>query len=249
MSGHNRWSSIKHKKAATDAKRGQLFTRIIREMTIAAKEGGGDINANSRLRTAAAAARAANMPTKNIDNAIKRGTGEIPGMEYVELTYEGYAPGGVAVIVNCSTDNTNRTAAEVRHVFTKYNGNLGAMGCVAWMFERKGVITIEAGKTTEDQLMEVALEAGAEDIESDGEMFTVTTSASNLEPVREAIEKAGIEMVSAESSLVPQNTVRVEGREAESCMKLLSKIEELDDVTNVAANFDIDDEVIEKFSE
>lgn len=246
MSGHSKWHSIRHKKAAVDAKRGRIFTRLIREITIAAKMGGGDPDANPRLRTAVAAGRAANMPAKNIDNAIKKGTGEIPGVSFEEVEYEGYAPGGVAVIVETSTDNKNRTTAEVRHAFSKHNGNLGAVGCVSWMFDRKGVIQIDAARTTEEKLMEVALEAGAEDIESDEDGFTVLTDPNELETVREAIVNADIEVDAAEARLVPQNTVKVEGKEAEQCLRLLNALEELDDVQKVSANFDIEDELIEQ---
>ncbi|MCX7045039.1 MAG: YebC/PmpR family DNA-binding transcriptional regulator [Candidatus Sumerlaeota bacterium] len=247
MSGHNKWSTIKHKKAAVDAKRGRIFTRIIREISIAAKESGGDPNTNPRLRTAISAARAANMPAKNIENAIKKGTGELPGVSYTEVTYEGYGPGGVAIIVHTSTDNTNRTAAEVRHAFAKHNGNLGAIGCVSYLFERKGAIEIEAGKTTEDKLMEIALDAGAEDIESSEDGFSVKTAPADLEKVRAAIAGAGIEIVSAESKLIPKTTTRVEGRQAEQCLKLIAFLDDMDDVQEVAANFDMPDEILEKF--
>jgi len=249
MSGHNKWSSIKHKKAAVDAKRGKIFTRLIREITISAKEGGGDPEGNARLRTAINAARAANMPSKNIENAIKRGTGELEGAQFVEVIYEGYGPGGVAIIVHTSTDNTNRTASEVRHAFSKHNGNLGAMGCVSYLFHRKGIIQIEAAKTTEDKLMEIVLDAGAEDIQLDGDTFTVTTQPSDLEKVREAIQKAGIEIMSAESKLIPQTTTRVEAKEAEQCLRLLAHLDDLDDVSSVSANFEMDDAILERFAQ
>lgn len=248
MSGHSKWSSIKHKKASVDAKRGKIFTRLIREITIAAKSGGGDPDGNPRLRTAIAAARSANMPSKNIDNGIKKGTGEIPGISYEEVTFEGYAPGGVAVMVECSTDNNNRTTAEVRHAFTKLNGNLGQNGCVSYLFDRKGVVVIAADKTTEDDLMEAALDAGAEDIEGDEEAFTVTTAPNDLDAVREAIDAAGIEISEAEIRMIPQNTVHVEGKEAEQCLRLLTMLDELDDVLKVSANFAADDDVFENFA-
>ena len=241
MSGHNKWSSIKHKKAAVDAKRGKIFTRFIREITIAAREGGGDPDGNPRLRTAIASARGANMPSKNIENAILKGTGELPGAVYTEATYEGYGPGGVAIIVHTSTDNMNRTASDVRHAFTKHGGNLGAIGCVSYLFDRKGVIQIPATATTEEQLMDVALEAGAEDIEEEDGVFVVKTDPSDLDAVRAAIDQAGIEIESCEKTMIPQTTTKVEGKEATRCLKLLQHLDDLDDVDSVSANLDIDE--------
>ncbi len=248
MAGHSKWSQIKHKKAATDAKRGKVFTRVIREITIAAKMGGGDPAGNPRLRTAIAAAKDVNMPQKNVENAIKKGTGEIEGVSYEEITYEGYGPGGVAIMVDCTTDNRNRTAAEIRHLFSKGNGNLGAVGSVSYMFEKKGIISVSGEDIEEDRLMEVALEAGAEDIkqEEDGS-FTITTSQSDFNEVREQIEQADFKIASAEIASVPNLTKAVEGKDAEQVLKLLGQLEDHDDVQNVSANFDISDDLIEQF--
>lgn len=247
MAGHSKWSSIKHKKAAADAKRGKIFTRIIRELTIAAKLGGGDPSGNPRLRTAIAAAKDANMPLKNIENAIKKGTGEIEGVSYEEITYEGYGAGGVAIMVDCTTDNRNRTAAEIRHLFSKGNGNLGAVGSVSYMFEKKGLITVTGEGTDEDSLMEVALEAGAEDIrrEDDGN-FTVTAPPAAFDEVREKIELANFKIDNAEVASVPNMTKAVDGKDAEQVLKLLGQLEDHDDVQNISANFDISDELIEQ---
>jgi len=247
MSGHSKWHSIKHKKAAADAKRGKVFTRVIRELTIAAKMGGGDPAGNPRLRTAIAAAKEVNMPWKNIENAIKKGTGEIEGAVYEEITYEGYGPGGVAIMVDCTTDNRNRTAAEIRHLFSKGNGNLGAVGSVAYLFEKRGIISVAAEGTDEDKLMEAALEAGADDIRSEDESFTVSTTPQAFNEVREAVEQAGFKIEGAEITNVPNMTKAVEGKEAEQVLKLLSNLEDHDDVQNVSANFDISDELIEQF--
>lgn len=247
MAGHSKWSSIKHKKAALDAKRGKIFTRIIRELTIAAKMGGGDPSGNPRLRTAIAAAKDANMPTKNIDNAIKKGTGEIEGAVYEEIVYEGYGPGGVAVMVECTTDNRNRTAAEIRHMFSKANGNLGTVGSVSYMFEKQGIIRVAEEGTDEDRLMEVALEAGADDIKNEEGGFTVNTTQQALHDVREALEQAGFKIESSEVANVPNMTKQVEGKDAEMVLKLLGNLEDHDDVQNVSANFDISDELIEQF--
>ncbi|MFC1600725.1 YebC/PmpR family DNA-binding transcriptional regulator [Candidatus Sumerlaeota bacterium] len=247
MSGHNKWASIKHKKAANDAKRGNIFTRIIREITVAAKNGGGDTSANPRLRTAIATAKAANMPGKNIDNAIKKGTGEMPGVIYEEFAYEGYGPGGVALLVDSTTDNRNRTSAEVRHAFTKYNGNLGEVGCVTWMFTRKGQILVD-GAADEDELMMTALEAGAEDVVNDGESFTVATEPNACAEVQEALTEAGFTVLSSEIARIPNTTVKIEGKEAESLMRLLNALEDLDDTQSVSANFEMDDELLERLS-
>lgn len=248
MSGHSKWHSIKHKKAAADAKRGKVFTRVIRELTIAARMGGGDPAGNPRLRTAIAAAKDVNMPWKNIENAIKKGTGEIEGAVYEEITYEGYGPGGVAIMVDCTTDNRNRTAAEIRHLFSKANGNLGAIGSVAYMFDKQGIVIISADKADEDRLMEAALEAGADDIKADEDgHFTVQTPPTALNEVRETLEQAGFKIESAEVASVPNMTKAVEGKDAEQVLKLLNNLEDHDDVQNVSANFDISDELIEQF--
>lgn len=247
MAGHSKWSSIKHKKAAADAKRGKIFTRVIRELTIAAKLGGGDPSGNPRLRTAISAAKDANMPMKNIENAIKKGTGEIEGVEYEEITYEGYGPGGVAIMVDCTTDNRNRTAAEIRHLFSKANGNLGAVGSVSYMFERQGIIVVDGEGTDEDKLMETALEGGAEDIRPEEGNFVVTTTPQTIDDVREKIEQAEFKIESSEVTNVPNMTKAVEGKEAEQVLKLLGQLEDHDDVQNLSANCDISDELIEQF--
>ena len=247
MSGHSKWHSIKHKKAAIDAKRGKIFTRIIRELTIAARIGGGDVNANPRLRTAVAAAKDVNMPSKNIDNAIKKGTGEIEGAMYEEVVYEGYGPGGVAVLVEASTDNRNRTTAEVRHAFTKYGGNLGAVGSVAFLFHKRGIIVIAKEDADEDKLIELALDAGAEDVKAEDEQYTVVTPPNSLQEIREKLEAGGVKIASAEVTNIPTTTKQLEGKEAESCLKFMAMIEDLDDVQSVSANFDISDELIEQF--
>lgn len=246
MSGHSKWNSIKHKKAKVDAARGRIFTKIIKELTVAARMGGGDPATNPRLRGALAAAKSANMPSKNIDNAIKKGTGELPGVVYEDVSYEGYGPGGVAVFVEAVTDNKNRTVAEVRHVFGKYGGNLGENGSVAWMFERKGMITVAADSYTEDELMEIALECGAEDIVLEGELYEIYTAYEDFQEVRSALEEKSINMESAELTMIPQNTIKLEGKTAEHLMKLMSFLDEHDDVQNVHANFDIADEEMER---
>lgn len=246
MAGHSKWSTIKRKKAAIDAKRGKLFTRVIRELTIAAKLGGGDPSSNPRLRTAIADAKDVNMPSKNIENAIKKGTGEIEGAVYEEITYEGYGPGGVAIMVECTTDNRNRTAADIRHLFSKANGNLGAVGSVSYLFEKKGLINVTAEGTDEDKLMEAALEAGAEDIRQEDDVFLITTPPAVFNEVREAVEAGGFKIEGAEITSIPNMTKAVEGKEAEQVLKLLGQLEDHDDVQNVSANFDISDELIEQ---
>jgi YebC/PmpR family DNA-binding regulatory protein len=246
MSGHNKWSTIKHKKAAADARRGRAFTKLIKEITVAARTGGGDPENNPRLRAAIAAAKAVNMPKENIERSIKRGTGEIEGVTYEEFSYEGYGPGGVAVLVDIMTDNRNRTAAEIRHIFSKSNGNLGENGCVAWMFDKKGLIVVEQGSTDEETLMDVALEAGADDVRDEEDVYEVYTPTDSFDAVRQAFEEREIPLVSAEITMVPRNTIRVEGREAEQMLRLLERLEECDDVQNVHANFDIDDELMEQ---
>lgn len=249
MSGHSKWANIKHRKGAADAKRGKIFTRLIKEITVAARMGGGDIEGNPRLRAAVTTAKTVNMPKDNIARAIKKGTGELEGEIYDEILYEGYGPGGVAVLVECMTDNRNRTVADIRHYFAKNNGNLGEFGCVGWMFDKKGVIVVDKGTISEEELMDVTLEAGAEDVVEEESEFQVLTAPENFETVREALETAGIAMSSAEVSMVPQNTVEVtEENVARSLMKLLESLEEHDDVQNVHANFDIDDSLMESLS-
>ncbi len=248
MSGHSKWSTIKRKKGKADAERGKLFTRLIKEIAVAAKHGGGDETSNPRLRTAVQAAKAANMPAANIDKAIKRGTGELPGVIYEEIVYEGYGPSGVAIYVETLTDNKNRTVAEIRHLLSKYGGSLGENGSVAWMFNKLGVITIAEDQTTEDDLMMIAVDAGAEDIEFEDQVFRLKMQPTNLEAVKKALEENNIQYESAELSMEPTTTVKVEGKAAESLLKLMDALEDQDDVQNIFSNFDIDDSVIEALS-
>jgi YebC/PmpR family DNA-binding regulatory protein len=245
MSGHSKWSTIKHKKGALDAKRGKIFTRLIKEITIAAKIGGGDPAGNPRLRTAIADAKAANMPADNIKRAIQKGTGELPGVTYEEIVYEGYGPGGVAVYVDILTDNKMRTTPEIRHIFTKHGGDLGQPNSVAWMFEKKGQFTVSSSAIDEDRLMEVVLEAGADDLGRDGENFEGACSAAALHAVREALEKAGIPIVSSGVIMAPQNVVHLDGKKAHQCVKLLEAIEDHDDVQHVYANLEFDEADLE----
>ena len=245
MSGHSKWASIKHKKGATDARRGKLFTKIIREMTIAARLGGGDVDSNPRLRTAVEKAKGANMPADNITRAIKKGTGELEGATYEDLTLEGYGPGGVALLIEGSTDNRNRTVSEIRHLFSKHNGNLGNPGSVAYMFKPRGVIAISAEKTTEDTLMEVVLDAGADDIQSEPQGFTVYTAPADFEAVREAVTKAGIEADEAEIKKIADNNISLTGPKALQMLKLLDALEDHDDVQNVWENADISEKEME----
>jgi len=248
MSGHSKWSSIKHKKAATDAKRGKIFTRFIRELSIAARAGGGDPESNSRLRHAIDGARAANMPSDNIKKAIQRGTGELEGVNYEELSYEGYGPGGVALLVEAMTDNKNRTVSEVRYVFNKFNGNLGEQGCVSWMFTRKGIIIVATSAIGEDELMEIVLENGAEDMKKEGDNYEISCSVEDFDKVNQALKAKNIAVESAEMSKIPSTYIKLEGRHAEQMLKLYDKLEELEDVQNVWANFDIADEIIDQFN-
>ena len=249
MSGHSKWATIKRKKGKTDAERGRKFTRLIKEITIAAREGGGDPDGNPRLRTAIAAAKAENMPADNIKRGILKGTGQLPGTTYESFTYEGYGPGGVALFMEVMTDNKNRSVSEVRHILTKYGGNLGATGCVAWMFERKGVITVDTESAAEDALMEAALEAGAEDMTNDGGSFEITMDPAVLDDVRQAIENKGIKIESAEVTMIPQNTTKLEKEsEASSMLKMMDLLEENEDVQKVYANFDIDEAMLEKLA-
>lgn len=248
MSGHSKWHSIRHKKAAKDAKRGKLFTKLIKEITVAARLGGGDLSANPRLRTAVQTAREHSMPMENIERAIKRGTGEIEGVTYEEVQYEGYGPGGVAILVQAMTDNRNRTVAEIRRLFEKAGGNLGASGCVAWMFKKRGVITVAKGEVDEERLMEVALEAGADDVSDTDGTFEVLTSPENFETVKAALQNAKIPIVNAEVSMVADNTVRVTGQDALQAMKLLEALEDHDDVQSVASNADFDEDELQRLS-
>ncbi|MBN1465338.1 YebC/PmpR family DNA-binding transcriptional regulator [candidate division KSB1 bacterium] len=247
MSGHSKWSTIKRKKGAKDAERGRIFTRLIKEITVAARHGGGDETANPRLRTAIQAARTANMPLKNIENAIKKGTGELPGVTYDEVVYEGYGPGGVAIYLEALTDNRNRTVAEIRHLLTRYGGSLGENGSVAWMFHRKGIISVPAAQTTEDDLMMIALDAGADDIEREDDAFLLKADIASFEAVKETLEKNGITYKSAELTMEPKNTIPVEGKQAEQVLRLMDALEEHDDIQSIYANFDIADSVIEAF--
>ncbi|MCD6374634.1 MAG: YebC/PmpR family DNA-binding transcriptional regulator [Caldisericaceae bacterium] len=246
MSGHSKWHSIKHKKAKVDAQRGRIFTKIIKELTVAARLGGGDPEANPRLRVAIAQAKAANMPAKNIENAIKKGTGELPGVVYEDVTYEGYGPGGVAVFVEAVTDNKNRTVAEMRHLFSKYGGNLGENGSVAWIFERKGLIRVPVDQYPEEDLLEIALECGAEDMQATDDFYEIYTSFEDFHKVRNAFEEKSIVMESAELTMIPQNTIKIEGKTAEQILKLLEALDDHDDVQNVYANFEMEDAEMER---
>lgn len=249
MSGHSKWSTIKRKKGANDARRGKIFTRLIKEITVAARGGGGDPEGNPRLRTAIATAKTENMPKDNIARAIKKGTGEIAGEVYDEILYEGYGPGGVAVLVECLTDNRNRTVADVRHYFAKSNGNLGESGCVNWMFDKKGLIIVDKELVSEEELMDMALEAGAEDVVEEDSEFQILTTPDDFEDVRGSLEEGGLKFVEAAISMIPQNTVDVEDEKvAKSLMKLIESLEDHDDVQNVYANFDIDDSLMEQLS-
>jgi YebC/PmpR family DNA-binding regulatory protein len=248
MSGHSRWSQIKRKKGKADVQRGKLFSKILREITVAARNGGGDPKANMRLKAAIESAKEANMPADNIKRAVQKGTGELPGESYEEITYEGYAPGGVAVMIDVLTDNRNRTGPEIRHTFEKFGGNMGSSGAVAWMFERKGIITADAEKISEDELLDKALEAGATDLRRVEKAFEITTAPAQMDAVRDALAQARVPIIEAQVTYVPQSTVRVEGKEATSVVKLIEALEELDDVQSVYANYDIPDEVLEAIS-
>jgi YebC/PmpR family DNA-binding regulatory protein len=246
MSGHSKWATIKHKKGALDAKRGKIFTRLIKEISIAAKNGGGDPDANPRLRGAILAAKSENMPQDNIKRAIQRGTGELPGAVYEEFQLEGYGPGGVAILLEINTDNRNRTVSEIRHAFGKNGGNMAAAGAVAYLFHKKGDIVIAKTAAKEDDLMAIVLEAGAEDLRDDGDNWEVLTDTSVYEAVLEAVKKAGIEPVSASVTMIPQNYIKLEGSQAGTMIRLIEAFEEHDDVQNVHANFDIDQKVLEE---
>ena len=244
MSGHSKWSSIKHKKAAADAARGKVFTKLIKEITVAAKLGGGDVDINPRLRDAVTRAKQANMPKDNIEKAIKKGTGELPGVVYEEIIYEGYGPAGTALYIEITTDNRNRTVAEIRFILSKHGGNLGESGSVAWMFDRKGVILVDREKYDEEELTLAALDSGAEDVIDEDEVYEILTEPNNLENVKNALEGLGISSRSAEISMVPQNTVDIKGNDAEKVLKLMDVLDDHDDVQNVWSNFDLDAETL-----
>ena len=246
MSGHSKWHKIRHTKGAVDAKRGRLFTRLIKEITVAARIGGGDPNGNPRLRGAVDIARAANMPNDNIKRAIQKGTGELPGQQIEEVTYEGYGPGGVAIYVQAMTDNKNRTLPEIRHLFGKYGGNLGEQNSVGWMFEKKGYLVVDKGHLSEDELMELVLESGGDDLRDDGESFEVFSSPDAYQQVRDAIEKRGVPIATGEISMVPKTRVRVEGSKAKSLLNMMDALEDHEDVQHAYANFDIADEEFDR---
>jgi YebC/PmpR family DNA-binding regulatory protein len=245
MSGHSKWHTIKHKKGAADAKRGKVFTRIIKELTVAARNGGGDPGTNPRLRTIIADAKSVNMPADNIKKAIQRGTGELPGVTYEEITYEGYGPGGAALILECMTDNKNRTVGEVRHLLEKYNGNLGSSGSVAWMFSKKGYIVVDKTAADEEKLLNAVLEAGGDDLRDDGDTWEVLSDPSAFEAVRDAVKALGIEPASAQVAMLPQNYVKLQGKDASHMVKLMEALEDHDDVQHVWSNFDIEEKEIE----
>ena len=245
MSGHSKWHTIKHKKGAADAKRGKVFTRIIKELTVAARNGGGDPGTNPRLRTIIADAKSVNMPADNIKKAIQRGTGELPGVTYEEITYEGYGPGGAALIIECMTDNKNRTVGEVRHLLEKFNGNLGASNSVAWMFSKKGYIVVDKAAADEEKLLNAALEAGADDVRDDGDSWEVLSEPGVFETVRDAVKGLGVEPGTAQVAMLPQNYIKLQGKEASQMVKLMENLEDHDDVQHVWSNFDIEEKEIE----
>ena len=248
MSGHSKWSSIKHKKAVKDAKKGKLYTKLIKEITVAARIGGGDINSNPRLRTAVLTAKDASMPNENIDRAIKKGTGELEGVSYEEIHYEGYGPGGAAIMVTVLTDNKNRTVTEMRRLFTRNGGNLGESGCVAWMFDKKGLITVDKGQIEEDRLITLVLDGGAEDVREEDGLYEVVTTPEDFEKVRELLQHENVAMATAQITMVPKSTVALDEKHAEQALKLTEELEDHDDVQSVSANYDIPVEFIEKAS-
>ena len=245
MSGHSKWASIKHKKAATDVKKGKIFSKLAKEITISAKGGGGDLDANARLRLAVNKAKSVNMPADNIDRAIKKGTGELPGVSYEEISYEGYGPKGVAFIVEALTDNKNRTAAEIRNIFSKKGGNMAGPGSVSWMFTKKGFIMVKDSLSDEDKVFSIALDSGAEDIKTESSLYEITTSVSAFEKVKDALEEANIEIESAEITMIPSSSIQIEGDDAKQVLALIDLLEDYEDVQNVYANFDIPDEFLE----
>jgi YebC/PmpR family DNA-binding regulatory protein len=246
MSGHSKWATTKRKKAVIDAKRGKIFTKITKEIAVAAKIGGGDPDGNARLRTAILKAKEANMPADNIKKAVMKGTGELPGVSYEETTYEGYGPNGVAILIEIMTDNKNRTVAEIRKTFTRHGGNMGEAGCVSWMFHKKGYIVVERSKADEDRLMSLALDAGAEDMKSDNNNFEIVTVPKDFEKVKDVLKQNNIEMSVSEITMVPQSYIKLDGKEAEQMLKLMEELEDHDDVQNVYANFDIPEEIMAK---
>jgi YebC/PmpR family DNA-binding regulatory protein len=248
MSGHSKWHSIKHKKAAADSKRGRIFTRLIREMTVAARTGGGDIDSNPRLRLVVNSAKAANMPAENIKRAIMRGTGELPGVSYEEANYEGYGPGGAAIFMRVLTDNRNRTVAEVRHILSKNGGNLGESGCVSWMFDRKGYFVVEKAAASEERLLDIVLSNGGDDMREDGDNYELFSVPESFEALKVALEAAGIPTAASEVSMVPQNYVKLEGKDAQTMLKLMEALEDQEDMQNVWANFDIDEAALQEAS-
>lgn len=248
MSGHSKWSTIKHKKAAKDAKKGKLFTKFIKEITVAARMGGGDINANPRLRAAVLTARANSMPGDNIERAIKKGTGELEGVTYEEIQYEGYGPGGAAILARVLTDNKNRTVSEIRRLFTNHGGHLGETGCVSWMFDKKGWITVEKSQIDEERLMGIVLDAGAEDVKDEDDIFEVLTAPEDFEKVKERLDREKVAVASAQITMLPKNTVDVDAKHVEQILKLTEELEDHDDVQNVSANFNIPTELMEKAS-
>lgn len=244
MSGHSKWSTIKHKKGATDAKRGKIFTKVIKEITVAARIGGGDVDGNPRLRLAVQKAKEVNMPQENVTRAIKKGTGELEGVQYQEISYEGYGPGGVAIFMEVMTDNKNRTISELRAVLDKNGGNMGENGCVAWIFEKKGTITIMTSEKNEEELLELVMDAGGDDLQTVDDHYEITTSIETFESVRKAIESSGIKVQSAELTRIPQNMVNVEEKNCKSLLRLMDMLEDHDDIQKVYSNFDITDELI-----
>lgn len=248
MAGHSKWANIKFRKEAQDAKRGKIFTKLIKEITVAAKLGGGDPESNPRLRTAIQKAKQNNMPMKNIENAIKKGTGELPGVVYEEITYEGYGPGGVAVMVECMTDNKNRTVGEIRHLFSKHGGNLGETGCVSYLFEKKGIIRVPAEKYNEEDIMMMVIDAGAEDVKTEDEFIVITTSFENFEDVKKVLEENQVEISGSGIEMIPMTTISLDADQARRMMKLMDALEDHDDVQNVWANFDIDDELMKELA-
>jgi YebC/PmpR family DNA-binding regulatory protein len=248
MSGHSKWHSIKHKKAATDSKRGRIFTRLIKEMTVAARSGGGDLDSNPRLRLVVNTAKAANMPAENIKRAIMRGTGELPGVSYEEVNYEGYGPGGAAIFMRALTDNRNRTVAELRHILSKNGGNLGETGCVAWMFDRKGYFVVDKAAASEEKLLDIILNSGGDDMSEDGDNFEIFSVPEKFESLKSALEAAGIPMAVSEVSMMPQNYVKLEGKEAQTMLKLMEALEDQEDIQNVWSNFDVDASAMQEAS-
>ncbi len=248
MSGHSKWATIKHKKAATDAKRGKIFTRLIKEITVAARTGGGDPDSNPRLRASINAAKGENMPADNIKRAVQRGTGELPGVSYEESQFEGYGPHGVAIIIEVATDNKNRTVSEIRHLLSRNGGNMGEAGCVAWMFHKRGSISVLKPKASEEQLMNIVLEAGAEDLRDDGETWEIVTMPENYEAVVDALKKANIEIAASDVTMLPQTYVKLEGKDAQQMVRLIEALEDHEDVQHVYSNFDIDEHELEQVS-